>query len=198
MARNKSKAAAIAILLVGVCASLPFRRPLEKESPAIQPDSELLWRQATSHSAVTGPELAPPAQAAIAENSELAESTEAASNPPPASAQDIAAEVAAPPSTTPSVPTAISPYLAERRVPPAASNDVAERPPTPARPILEGWRRHRIRDGDTLAKIAQRYLGDPSRANEVYGVNRDVLHDPDILPIGRWLRIPPQDSISTP
>ncbi|MCR4415838.1 MAG: LysM peptidoglycan-binding domain-containing protein, partial [Thermoguttaceae bacterium] len=49
---------------------------------------------------------------------------------------------------------------------------------------------HKIADGDTLAGLAERYLGDPSRAGEIYRANRDVLASPDALPIGRELKIP--------
>jgi nucleoid-associated protein YgaU len=51
-------------------------------------------------------------------------------------------------------------------------------------------RRHTIADGDTLPALAQRYLGAPERYLEIYECNRDVLHNPDELPIGTELRIP--------
>jgi nucleoid-associated protein YgaU len=49
---------------------------------------------------------------------------------------------------------------------------------------------HTVVDGDTLAQLAQRYLGSASRAGELYAYNRDVLSDPELLPIGAELRIP--------
>jgi nucleoid-associated protein YgaU len=64
--------------------------------------------------------------------------------------------------------------------------------PSRSRPTT--WRRHRIKDGDTLAKLAQIYLGDATREEEIFAFNRDVLADPEILPIARWLRIPPEES----
>jgi nucleoid-associated protein YgaU len=48
---------------------------------------------------------------------------------------------------------------------------------------------HKIRDGDSLPLIAERYLGDAGRAEEIYQTNRDVLASPDLLPIGVELRI---------
>lgn len=50
--------------------------------------------------------------------------------------------------------------------------------------------KHKIVDGDTLPSIAQRYLGDSRRAGEILEANRDVLPSPDILPLGRELKIP--------
>ena len=45
-------------------------------------------------------------------------------------------------------------------------------------------------DGDSLAKLADRYLDDPALGDEIYRLNRDVLADPEVLPIGVELRIP--------
>lgn len=53
------------------------------------------------------------------------------------------------------------------------------------------YRRHVIRDGDTLAGLAERYLGDPSRQSEILSLNREALRASDVLPIGTVLRIPP-------
>jgi nucleoid-associated protein YgaU len=50
---------------------------------------------------------------------------------------------------------------------------------------------HKIADGDTLSKLAQRYLGRGDRYLEIYELNRDVLTSPDLLPIGVVLKIPP-------
>ncbi|HEY3394584.1 MAG TPA: hypothetical protein VGK58_17870 [Lacipirellulaceae bacterium] len=51
-------------------------------------------------------------------------------------------------------------------------------------------RSHIVVDGDSLAKLAERYLDDPQRANEIYELNRQVLSHPDVLPIGAELMIP--------
>ncbi len=49
---------------------------------------------------------------------------------------------------------------------------------------------HKVTDGDTLMELAKRYLGNANRWNELYDYNRDVLTNPDLLPIGAELRIP--------
>ena len=47
-----------------------------------------------------------------------------------------------------------------------------------------------IVDGDTLADLAQRYLGSADRWNEIYQANRAALSDPELLPIGMEVVIP--------
>ena len=49
---------------------------------------------------------------------------------------------------------------------------------------------HTIVDGDTLAKLAAHYLGSADRSTDLFEHNRDVLRNPDELPIGAVLRIP--------
>lgn len=53
-------------------------------------------------------------------------------------------------------------------------------------------RRHRLTDGDSLENLAERYLCDSARADEIFELNRDVLAAPDLLPLGRIIRIPGQ------
>jgi len=57
------------------------------------------------------------------------------------------------------------------------------------RPAL---RIHTVAEGDTLALLAERYLGAADRAVEIFELNRRVLSSPDALPIGVELRIPPR------
>lgn len=69
-------------------------------------------------------------------------------------------------------------------------------PPTMAAPPDQGvaagfWRTHRIADGDALPGLAARYLGDAERWRELWEANRRVLSDPEVLPLGLELKIPP-------
>ncbi|MGQ9574947.1 MAG: LysM peptidoglycan-binding domain-containing protein [Thermoguttaceae bacterium] len=52
-------------------------------------------------------------------------------------------------------------------------------------------RTHTIADGDTLPGLAARYLGDPSRWGEIFAANRQLFSDPETLPLGATLTIPP-------
>lgn len=60
-------------------------------------------------------------------------------------------------------------------------------------PTPKALRRHRITDGDSLESLAQRYLGQAARAGEIYALNGDILAAPDLLPLGRIIRIPPAE-----
>jgi len=51
-------------------------------------------------------------------------------------------------------------------------------------------RRHKVADGETLGMIAEHYLGSSSRRLEIFQANRDILKDPEVLPIGADLAIP--------
>lgn len=65
--------------------------------------------------------------------------------------------------------------------------------PPPAQP-LNYARRHTVEDGDTLTKLALRYLGRAEAYTQIYEANRQILSNPDLLPIGAVLTIPPRDS----
>lgn len=61
-------------------------------------------------------------------------------------------------------------------------------------PPAETPSRHVVVDGDTLSTLAVRYLGRADAYLEIYEANRDVLDNPDLLPIGAVLRIPQSSS----
>jgi nucleoid-associated protein YgaU len=88
----------------------------------------------------------------------------------------------------------------------SAHNSASSHVPQPHRPIdsaasltpLESQEKtHRIADGDTLPKLAERYLGRADRSIELFEYNRDVLRTQDVLPIGADLRIPPLVRVQT-
>ncbi len=62
--------------------------------------------------------------------------------------------------------------------------------PSSAAPSLLPPKTHIVVDGDSLAKLAKRYLDSPDRADVIFAANRDVLKSPDLLPIGVELKIP--------
>jgi phage tail protein X len=84
----------------------------------------------------------------------------------------------------------VNPAVAPRRESPA----VPPPPPPAHQETSVRERTHRVVDGDTLARIAQRYWNDASLADALYNANRGTLSSPDPLPIGAVLTIPPLSS----
>ena len=77
----------------------------------------------------------------------------------------------------------------------AASAKRSERRPTagknqPSGSIAHRFRTHRVRKGETLSALAQRYLGDSRRFLELFEANRHLLKDPNDLRAGMVIRIP--------
>lgn len=56
----------------------------------------------------------------------------------------------------------------------------------------EAMRTHTVVKGDSLAKIAQTYLGSKDRVNEIVAANRDKISDPNQIRIDMVLQIPPK------
>jgi nucleoid-associated protein YgaU len=73
---------------------------------------------------------------------------------------------------------------------------VAKPPPVvaPSVPAVASspYRVHTIVNGDTLSRIARRYLGSADRYMEIFALNRGVLRDPEALPIGEQIKLPHQ------
>lgn len=55
-----------------------------------------------------------------------------------------------------------------------------------------------IHDGDDLTGISTRFYGHPGGAAAVWEANRDVIPDPNLLPIGTELRLPPAWTVGGP
>jgi nucleoid-associated protein YgaU len=53
-----------------------------------------------------------------------------------------------------------------------------------------------VRDGDDLTSIAARFYGHPAAAGAIWTANRRVLSDPEVLPIGGELTLPPPWTIA--
>lgn len=102
-------------------------------------------------------------------------------------------------------PEVAAAYRSTLDVPPPPLLD-AQRPP----PLAAGWTAHEvaaapvaempaavvpqtyvIRDGDDLTGIATRFYGHASAATAIWSANRDVVPDPNVLPIGAVVRLPP-------
>jgi hypothetical protein len=87
--------------------------------------------------------------------------------------------------STPAIQTSFSQAPLGSEAPAAISP-----PPWPAPDEGAGPRKHIIVDGDSLARLAERYLQDAQRGHEIFELNRELLSNPDLLPIGAELTIP--------
>lgn len=100
------------------------------------------------------------------------------------------ARPAKPVALTPTPDRPVVRELAMREPDERASAEPETHAPALAPAAQREYHLHRIADGDTLSKLAQRYLGSSQRFLEIFSVNRDRLTSPDVLPIGIELRIP--------
>jgi nucleoid-associated protein YgaU len=190
-------ALAVCVAAAGLAGAWPFRRSEPPADLAVAPRAEedLVWRQAPGNSSPPASPASDESSATAVPASTTAPTAVAPTTPAPAEAPfDPPSSSAPPPSLATSyeaAATAPEPYAPP---PPTAAERASEAsdPRRPSRPPLSGWRRHRIADGDTLARLAQEYLDDPAREMEIFQSNRHVLKHPEILPIGQWLRIPPR------
>jgi len=91
---------------------------------------------------------------------------------------------------------------------PAIGADLPSRPIVdlsegPARDMSDGdgHRPNETREiapGDSLWSLAETYLGDPYRWNEIYALNRDTITDPDLILPGQDLELPIAAATETP
>jgi phage tail protein X len=172
---------ALAVVLSGFCAALPFRQPRIVRAVVAphEPRVELPLRKSE-----------PPLGLFQADSSPATELVARQEITPITSRQPIVNETAletlasvAPP---PAMPIAFQPVADDIRPTSWKPTQPSTRAPLPK------LRPYRLRDGDTLERLAERYLGDQSRAEEIFASNRHVLTRPDLLPVGVEIMLPPR------
>jgi nucleoid-associated protein YgaU len=187
-----------AILAIGLILAWPFRKEgthIEQVPPVASPPTDVLRAsngdpiaalQDESPNAVM---LAAPTQAlAQTVGTSLTETIEKA--PGPLGSFDIANHPALVQAA--GVPIADSVTLPSNTLPPTAEPTYSSIQKTPSVSIQD-WPAelvHVVANGDTLEKLAKRYLNDAGRALEIFDLNRDQLSNPHLLPIGVELRVP--------
>ena len=168
--RKPKLIAAAAVLAVGLGLAWPWRRG-ESIPASVLPISQ----PSTSFGSVPAP---------------LVEGT-SASAPTTVSATTIGLAGTAPPSELASASllsqsvTVAKPVQVEAGQLALSGIGASEASPTAARE-----RSYIVQDGDSLERLAQRYLGDEGRAIELFDLNREVLENPHLLRIGTELKIP--------
>lgn len=168
--RTRKLAAAGAVLLAGLLLAWPLRlnEPLAPVVPGTAPLSAASRVDAL-------PVLSWPADANHRPAAEGVAAIGVSTGVSP-----LADSFAALPPSTADAPSGVTPTL-------SGWNEAASAPETAA-PVA---RIHVVHEGDNLDRLARRYLGDAGRALEIFDLNRDVLENPHLLPIGVELKIPP-------
>lgn len=177
---------ALGVIFVGLCAAWPFRQSApERPAPPIAAPVELTLRRPDAPLELTLRCETSPAHSIAARGLDNTDGQTAHSVP-----SERLPELSnlAPP---PAMPIAFQP-IAENMRPTSwkPSLAVAPQPSSKTRP-------YRLRDGDTLERLAERFLGDGSRADEIFATNRHLLTRPDLLPVGVEIVLPPRQSASS-
>ena len=173
----------LGVILLGVCAALPFRQPLPVRRVGHEPPPriELPLRKADTPLGLLQADASPAVGLA-----QQVEQSHAADPPRPirSNSLEALANVAPPPA----LPISFQPIGEDLR--PTSWKPTIPPPVTPPQKM----RPYRLRDGDTLERLAERYLGDRTRADEIFASNRHVLARPDLLPVGVEILLPPRQS----
>ena len=169
----------IAIAALVVAVAIPFRRVAPKEQLS-EDDSNALERRIPGRGTAI---IAQPLRV-------------------PTAATGVAAETTADlPSLPPSYHRKFSPVGALLNPPNDPSDEQPDAPQLLATGVggsLDRTVTHKIADGDTLAALAEHHLGDAKRWPELFEQNREVLKNPDLLPIGQVIKIPPRENVAVP
>ncbi|QYK49702.1 MAG: LysM peptidoglycan-binding domain-containing protein [Phycisphaeraceae bacterium] len=88
--------------------------------------------------------------------------------------------------------TGEQPTSAQTRAPETKPEPKAAPKPTTAPATANVGTTHKVAKGDSLSKLAERYLGSKARADEILAANRDKISDPNQIKIDMVLRIPPK------
>jgi phage tail protein X len=190
MSHTKRLTLSLGIIALGICAALPFRRTVSPETTwmADAANNQLSLGEGVSlqmpGQTMSAPLQSKPPAPWTVEGEQNGEQPMAGL---PADA-NLAAQTN-PPALPDQYHPLFKPALASdnsgRVVPPGG------RQTPPRKPV----KTHTIHDGDTLESLAVRYLGDVQRAGDILAANRDVLSDPQLLPIGVAIVIPPNAAV---
>jgi nucleoid-associated protein YgaU len=85
-------------------------------------------------------------------------------------------------------PRPMAPLAAVTQPSPATEADSTPQPQRPSGQPAPAWRTHVVQKGDTLAEIADRYLGSEKYAEDLQKLNPEV--EPRRLHVGQQIRVP--------
>lgn len=173
--------AAGVVIGLGLLAALPYQKPTEPPVP---------YRRG---SAEDGARLMLRNQDIILQVSSRMEESPAPSLPVrPASTSAVGDRSTTPLSESPQLPDLPMEYRS--LLDPNSTQPNVKLSPAPGRVLgttpAPTYREHLIVNGDTLERLAERYLGTATRASDILELNRDQLGDGTLLPINAIIKIP--------
>ena len=92
--------------------------------------------------------------------------------------------------TVPTVRTRPAPVISPRSTQTQAVTPSSPRQAAPAPATTTGTRKHIIRPGDTLSKLAQQYYNNRAKWRDIYAANRNVMKNESDLKVGTELKLP--------
>jgi len=115
----------------------------------------------------------------------------------PGAAKDVsAASSASTAATTPAAPAGGTTASAGTTAPAGAFESGSVSAAAASRPAAEEPRKHVVREGDTLWKLAEQYYGNGAKANLIAEANRATLGDASKLRVGQTLIIPKEPAVA--
>lgn len=193
MTRKRKLLTATSILGLGFVLAWPFRRPADqREYQPLHEDRPSEPLRASNGDAIVAAPIAQPAAIAepmaptVAYMASTAEAATASDSSEKLTGFDLANHPALSEQTNASVEAAPPTQTATR----PAYTTVGKQIGDSSQPVWRDEVLHIVANGDTLEKLAERYLNDGGRAMEIFDMNRDQLSNPHLLPIGVELRVP--------
>lgn len=195
MTRKRKIFTAGLILTLGCALAWPFRKSIEGENPTLPRENQVETLRASNGDPIASAVVAPVSEVPMAPDQVVARM--ASTNEPTETPRSNGLEsfdLANHPALAQQESEAVEPTTPT----PSAASDPTSRPAytvtqSPQQALPNSWPKeliHVVANGDTLEKLAERYLRDSGRALEIFDLNRDQLSNPHLLPIGVELRVP--------
>jgi nucleoid-associated protein YgaU len=93
----------------------------------------------------------------------------------------------------PPTPEPLQPVKKEPMVS-ASATQVRSAQAQPTSPARTTPQKYTTKKGDTLSSIAKRFYGDGLKWKAIYDTNRELIPNPNFLPVGKEITIPPVDT----
>jgi nucleoid-associated protein YgaU len=183
----------LGVLIVGICCALPFQkiRPqvaVSNVSDEVSAPDEFVWLEnGVALQVAAQQDQASPALSLYDQS--RGQETPGRLVPPPRIRKHANLENSVPSQTVPGQSNL--PLRPDETLPFDSSVEVGELKRTTAPLQLDQrWQWYKVRPGDSLNTIAERFLGDAGQVNQIRQLNRDRVGNVELLPVGLQLRVP--------